>query len=186
MARIARVVAPGIPHHVTQRGNRRQQTFFNDEDYQTYLVLMSEWCLKYDVKIWAYCLMPNHIPLIAVPQTKQGLNLAIGEAHRRYTRRTNFREGWQNAPKTGHGVVHRPILKAKTLSLQIQLLCLPWSINLGKNFYLLMRKNQKLKCSGKTNEPAVHWGGSPFIEQLEVTLERRLKLKKPGPTRRDK
>jgi REP-associated tyrosine transposase len=95
MVRIARVVAPGVPHHVTQRGNRRQQTFFNDEDYQAYLELMSEWCAKHKVQIWAYCLMPNHVHLIAVPETKDGLNLAIGEAHRRYTRRINFREGWR-------------------------------------------------------------------------------------------
>ena len=95
MARIARAVAPGIPHHVTQRGNRRQQTFFNDEDYQFYLVLMSEWCMRFQVDVWAYCLMPNHIHLIAVPETKDGLNLAIGEAHRRYSRRINFREGWR-------------------------------------------------------------------------------------------
>jgi len=80
---------------VTQRGNRRQQTFFNNEDYQAYLALMSEWCFKYHVEIWAYCLMPNHIHLIAVSQTKEGLNLAIGEAHRRYTRRINFRKGWR-------------------------------------------------------------------------------------------
>ena len=95
MARIARVVAPGMPHHVTQRGNRRLQTFFGDEDYQAYLELMSEWCAKYKVQVWAYCLMPNHVHLIAVPETKDGLNLAIGEAHRRYTRRVNFREGWR-------------------------------------------------------------------------------------------
>jgi putative transposase len=95
MARLARVVAPGTPHHVTQRGNRRQQTFFNDEDYQAYLELMSEWCTRFKVQTWAYCLMPNHIHLIVVPETKDGLNLAIGEAHRRYTRRINFREGWR-------------------------------------------------------------------------------------------
>ena len=95
MVRIARVVLLGYPHHVTQRGNRRQQTFFNNEDYEFYLDLMSEWCGKYQVDIWAYCLMPNHIYLIAVPQTKEGLNLAVGEAHRRYTRRINFREGWR-------------------------------------------------------------------------------------------
>ena len=95
MARLARAVAPGIPHHVTQRGNRRQQTFFSVDDYQSYLELMSEWCRKYEVEIWAYCLMPNHVHLIAVPETKDGLNLAIGEAHRRYTRRINFREGWR-------------------------------------------------------------------------------------------
>ncbi|MBW2100842.1 MAG: transposase [Deltaproteobacteria bacterium] len=95
MARIARAVAPGIPHHVTQRGNRGQQTFFNDEDYQSYLELMSEWCMKFQVETWAYCLMPNHIHLIVVPETKDGLTPAIGEAHRRYTRRINFREGWR-------------------------------------------------------------------------------------------
>lgn len=95
MARIARAVAPGVPHHVTQRGNRRQQAFFNDEDYQSYLNLMSEWCARFRVEVWAYCLMPNHVHLIAVPETKDGLNLAIGEAHRRYTRRINFREDWR-------------------------------------------------------------------------------------------
>ena len=56
---------------------------------------MSEWCAEYKVEIWAYCLMPNHIHLIAVPETRDGLNLAIGEAHRRYTRMINFREGWR-------------------------------------------------------------------------------------------
>ena len=95
MARIARAVAPGYPHHVTQRGNRRQQTFFNDEDYQAYLELMSHWCDRYRVQIWAYCLMPNHIHLVAVPESKEGLNQAIGEAHRRYARRVNLREGWR-------------------------------------------------------------------------------------------
>lgn len=95
MARIARVIAPGFPHHVTQRGNRRQKTFFCDEDYEAYLSLMAEWCRKFLVDIWAWCLMPNHVHLIAVPQSEEGLARAIGEAHRRYTRRVNFREGWR-------------------------------------------------------------------------------------------
>jgi len=95
MARIARVVAPGIPHHVTQRGNSRQQTFFNEDDYRFYQALMSEWCKTHDVEIWVYCLMPNHIHLIAVPKNSDSLRLSIGEAHRRYTRRINFREGWR-------------------------------------------------------------------------------------------
>ncbi len=61
MARIARVVPPGMPHHITQRGNRRQQTFFSDADYAAYIDLMAQWCGKYAVDIWAYCLMPNHL-----------------------------------------------------------------------------------------------------------------------------
>ncbi len=95
MARIARVIAPGIPHHITQRGNRRQQTFFCDDDYIAYIDLMTEWCGKYHVAIWAWCLMPNHVHLIAVPESAEGLARAIGEAHRRYTRMINFRENWR-------------------------------------------------------------------------------------------
>jgi len=95
MARIARVIVTGIPHHVTQRGNRRLTTFFADEDYQSYLDLMTEWCRKCGVDIWAYCLMPNHVHLIAVPETEDGLRRGIGEAHRRYSRMINFREKWR-------------------------------------------------------------------------------------------
>jgi putative transposase len=95
MARLARVVATGLPHHVTQRGNRRQQAFFCDEDYDCYVELMAQFCRAEQVEIWAYCLMPNHVHLIAVPQSVEGLRRAIGEAHRRYTRMVNFREGWR-------------------------------------------------------------------------------------------
>ena len=73
MARLARVVAPGIPHHITQRGNRRQRTFFQESDYQLYLDLALEWCLKHGVQIWSYCLMPNHVHLIAVPDKEESL-----------------------------------------------------------------------------------------------------------------
>ena len=95
MPRIARVVVPRYPHHVTQRGNRRQQTFFCDDDYRAYLELMAEWCKRCGIEIWAYCLMPNHVHLIAVPNSEDGLRRGIGEAHRRYTRRVNFRERWR-------------------------------------------------------------------------------------------
>ena len=88
-------MAPGFPHHITQRGNRRLQTFFCDEDYGAYVSLLSEWCGQHGVEIWAYCLMPNHVHLVAAPKTEDGLRRAIGEAHRRYTRRVNFREGWR-------------------------------------------------------------------------------------------
>jgi putative transposase len=95
MARFARVVAPGVPHHITQRGNRRQPVFFRDSDYQDYLKLMKEWCDKLRVGVWAYCLMPNHVHLIAVPANRLSLARAIGEAHRRYTRLVNLREEWR-------------------------------------------------------------------------------------------
>ena len=95
MSRIARVVVPEVPHHITQRGNRRLQTFFCDKEYVAYRDLMSQWCTHWDVEVWAYCLMPNHVHLIAVPPSEKALSQAIGEAHRRYTRRVNFRKGWR-------------------------------------------------------------------------------------------
>ena len=72
MARMARVVIPGYPHHVTQRGNRRQRTFFCDDDYRAYRELMAEWCELCRVAVWAYCLMPNHVHLIVVPDSEDG------------------------------------------------------------------------------------------------------------------
>ena len=65
MPRIARVVMPGCAHHVTQRGNRRQPTFFEDQDYAAYLGLMAEWCDRCGVEVWAYCLMP---PALSLPK----------------------------------------------------------------------------------------------------------------------
>ena len=95
MARLARVVVPGHPHHLTQRGNRRLPTFFSDHDYQAYLDLMAEHCREHRVAVRAWCLMPNHVHLVLVPQAADGLARAVGEAHRRYTRLVNFREGWR-------------------------------------------------------------------------------------------
>ncbi|HAJ46681.1 MAG TPA: transposase [Alphaproteobacteria bacterium] len=94
MARLARAVAPGMPHHVTQRGNRRQKTFFDDGDYAAYKALLAEGCKAAGVEVWAYCLMPNHVHLILVPGDEDGLRAAIAEAHRRYTRMINARKGW--------------------------------------------------------------------------------------------
>ena len=95
MARMARVVVPDYPHHITQRGNRRQRTFFCQDDYSYYLELLSEYSRQAKTDIWAYCLMPNHVHLVMVPRQEGGLRSAIGECHRRYTRHINFRQGWR-------------------------------------------------------------------------------------------
>lgn len=95
MARVARIVLPGQPHHVIQRGNRRQDVFFVDADRQEYLRLLKEQAGKYGLKIWSYCLMTNHVHLIVVPRDKDCLGQTIGETHRRYTRMINFRERWR-------------------------------------------------------------------------------------------
>jgi putative transposase len=90
-------VIPGVAHHVTQRGNRRQPIFFADEDYQKYRYLLTRACFEHRLDILVYCLMPNHVHLIAVPEAEDSLRLAIGETHRSYTAWINLKNGW-----TGH------------------------------------------------------------------------------------
>ena len=95
MARTARLVVPGVPHHVAQRGVRGMAVFLEDDDYRTYLDLLGTWCGKAGTEVWAYCLMPDHVHLILVPGDEDGLRAALGETHRRYTRHVNAREGWR-------------------------------------------------------------------------------------------
>jgi len=97
MARIARLVVPGLPHHVTQRGNGRAQVFFEDGDYELYTDLIMEAAEKARCEIWCYCWMPNHTHTIIVPYEEDGLRRTFADAHRRYT-------GYINARfrKTGH------------------------------------------------------------------------------------
>ena len=85
MARLSRLVIPGYPHHVTQRGVRSMNIFNNGEDRFTYLEFMAEEAGRFGVTFLAWCLMDNHVHLIAVPKTETSLARAIGEAHRRYT-----------------------------------------------------------------------------------------------------
>jgi putative transposase len=93
MARLARLVVPGYPHHVTQRGVRSIDIFTNDQDRLSYLQFMAEEAGRCGVSFMAWCLMTNHVHLIAVPRDEQALARAIGNAHRRYTRMKNFAEG---------------------------------------------------------------------------------------------
>ncbi|MCJ7611846.1 MAG: transposase [Candidatus Aminicenantes bacterium] len=92
MPRIARVVIPDCPHHVIQRGNRRQKSFFCDSDKQLYLRLLKRHGERAGISFLAYCLMENHVHLIAIPKTKGSLATGIGEAHRKYTTIINIRE----------------------------------------------------------------------------------------------
>jgi putative transposase len=84
MARLARVVIPGCPHHVTQRGNGRARTFFGDHDYALYRDLLAASCRAAGVEVWAWCLMPSHVHLILVPSDPDGLRRALAPVHRRY------------------------------------------------------------------------------------------------------
>jgi len=91
MARLARIVVPGLPHHVTQRGNRRMPVFFEDGDYELYRDLLAESAQKARVEIWCYCLMPNHVHVVVTPSDEDGLRRTFAETHRRYTGFINAR-----------------------------------------------------------------------------------------------
>lgn len=91
MPRLPRLVVPGYPHHITQRGVRSIDIFDGDEDRQSYLRFMSESSSRYGVTFLGWCLMDNHVHLIAIPENEDSLARAIGEAHRQYTRMKNFR-----------------------------------------------------------------------------------------------
>ena len=94
MARIARVVVPGLPHHVTERGNRRGPVFFEAGDYRLYRPLIATAARRAGTAVWAYCLMPNHVHLIVTPTDTDGLRATFAEAHRRYTGAINARFRW--------------------------------------------------------------------------------------------
>lgn len=94
MARLPRLVLPGYPYHVTQCGNRRQRTFFEEGDYALYRDLLSEAAERAEAEIWGYCLIPNHVHVIVVPSDEDGLRKTFADAHRRYTGFINARHRW--------------------------------------------------------------------------------------------
>ena len=89
MARFARVIVPGIPYHVTHRGNRREPVFFSDDQREAYRYWLRHYAGEYGLEIWAYCLMRNHIYFLAVPEREDSMALSLGLAHMRHSRRVN-------------------------------------------------------------------------------------------------
>lgn len=100
MARLARVVLPGLPHFVSQRGSGGARVFFGDDDYALYRDLLAEQCEAADVRIWAWCLLPSQVHLILVPRDPDGLRQALSQVHRSYAgfihaRRKRTGQFWQ-------------------------------------------------------------------------------------------
>ena len=93
MARLARSIFVGYPHHLVQRGSYDQPVFGDETDYRRYLDWLSVYASRYGVHIWAYCLMPNHIHLICVPQTDGALARAFNTLHMRYAQYFNNKRG---------------------------------------------------------------------------------------------
>ena len=101
MPRVARIVLPGLPHHIVQRGNNRQDVFFVNDDRRVYLSLLGKECRKHGLRVIGYCLMTNHVHLVAIPPAKEAFAKAIGRAdfvYTQYVNRLHDRRGhlWQN------------------------------------------------------------------------------------------
>ena len=95
MPRLARPVFSGVPHHITQRGNRRENVFFSDADREAYLEWLAQYGAKHGVEVLAYCLMTNHIHVVAVPEQEDGLERVFRPLHTRYAQRINRLKKWK-------------------------------------------------------------------------------------------
>ncbi len=91
MSRVARIVVPGFPHHVTQRGNRHADIFETDGDREAYLRFLKKYCEKRALSVWAYCLMSNHVHLVVVPEKASSLSEGLRDAHTVYAMYFNSR-----------------------------------------------------------------------------------------------
>jgi putative transposase len=103
MPRIARVVLPGIPLHITQRGIRRLNVFGNDADRRIYVELLQESCRRFHLRICAYCLMTNHVHFVAIPESKDSVWKTFHRCHGIYAKQFNMRYAF-----TGHLWQARP------------------------------------------------------------------------------
>src|SRR3954468_5082022 len=103
MSRTARVVAPGMPMHITQRGSRRLDVFRDESDRIDYLKLLRDCCRDYGMRLLAYCLMTNHVHLVAIPDRLDSIRLVFhrlnGTHSQRFNRKYNFvGHLWQERP----------------------------------------------------------------------------------------
>lgn len=175
MARLARVVVPGLPHHVAQRGNRREPVFFGDEDYQAYLDLIAGAAKRSGTEIWANCLMPNHVHFIMTPATPDGLRATFAEAHRRYAARIHTRlkvtghlwQGRFSSTAMDDGVVTVGPLLGRIDDFAAFLAA-------GEDEEAL----SVLQRSYSTSRPV---GSEDWIRQLELQTQRTLAPAKRGP-----
>lgn len=194
MARTPRIVLPGVPHHIAQRGNRKQKTFFCEFDYRHYLSLLAEHAVSAGMSIWCYCLMPNHVHLIAVPTTVDGLSRGLGETHQRYTLTINRRKRWKGYLWQGRFSSY-PMDEEHTLAAARYILLNPFSAKLEKLVgdwpYSSLRAHLTGKSDGIVDvaplaERIDDWAG--FLQSgvpggLDETLAKHLRTGLPAGSR---
>jgi len=215
MPRIKRIVVPGFPHHLTNRGNRRQTIFFCDEQMEFYLQLLRRYADRFGLNISAYCLMLNHVHLIAIPEKLDSMHLTIRETHKKYTNHINLLKDWKGSLWQGryyscplddvhlylsYRYVENNPVRAKIVeyaedyrwsSARAHVFNAPDPLLAESGFKLKVR-NWKAYLRKEEDEAELKeirdrimtgrpLGGDDFVDQLERSLGRELKPKKPGP-----
>ena len=157
-----------MPHHITQRGNRRQPTFFCEEDYAAHLELMGQWCKERGVAVWAYCLMPNHVHLIAVPKSEDALRAGLAVAPGDYR--------WSSALAHLTGTDDALVQVSPLLEIAGN-----W-----RRLLLSTVSAEQLKEFREHERTGRVLGDEDFQKRLEKKLGRVLRRKKPGPKKASK
>ncbi len=202
---------PGLPHHVTQRGARRQRVFFSDADCQLYLSLLSRWAVASAVEINSYCLMPNHVHLIVVPRTATSLARLFRGLHSQYAEIVNARHDWKGhlwQQRYGSSPMDRAHLEAALRYLVLNpvraelvrsALDWPWSsvkahlgiagdpllasplLRLDQEFVRGPIGDEFLTQVRAASRTGRPIGSDRFLQELEERTGRRLHLLRPGP-----
>jgi putative transposase len=198
MGRIARVVAQGVPHHITQRGNARQIVFDDAKDRRVYLELLRYYTEKFRLQIWAWCLMSNHVHILAVPETAGSLKRTLGRTHYDYACYRNAQLAtcghvWQSryysCPVDEAGVwrvmsyIERNPVREDLVDLSTWRMAYTaerWrdTLRLGVEEELLQ---ERIRHATRTGRP---FGSDHFIQSLELTTNRPLRLKQVGRKRK--
>jgi putative transposase len=179
MARVARIVIPGLPHHIVHRAKPEAQLFRDEIDYARYQDLLRHNCALYAVDLRAFCLMPDHVHAVMAPTTAQGLSRAIGETGRLYTRYRGadlWRGRFQSCPlDDAHGEAAIAYVRGNPGRLRLG--PWPWRYPEGATDEASAQQIEAIRKSTRTGRPA----GSPeFYARLEYDLGRRLSPRKRG------
>jgi putative transposase len=195
MSRLRRIILPNTPHHVTQRGNRRQQTFFSEKDYKHYMDLLQALANQYNIQIEAFCLMPNHVHLILVPERPESLIIMLKTLNETYARYVNQLKGWKRCLWQGRYfstamsqehfercvvyVEENPI-RAKLVS---NLSEYKWNSKRSQSIAVRFDASEldKFKRATQTGRP---FGNEAFIKSIKKDYGYDCSLKKSGPKKR--
>ena len=191
MARIARVVVPGLPHHIVQRGNRNQTVFFSDSDRLRYLYLLRKIAFEYGISFLSYCLMDNHVHLVAIPEKEDSLSLCFRKAHSIYSRHINSQFDWRghlwqnrfHSSPLGPSYLYNAIRYVEQNPVRAEMTLNPWDYRWSSaGFHTGHRKNDLLL----NRYSDIHIDIENWQEYLSIDLEtiQLLKIRKAAKMNR--